>query len=213
MRRFIYLLIWLLLPAWLSAQTDISAVEYWYDGDYGTATRQTVSGPIVNYTDLLDVSSLEPGLHTFTIRFQDTRGIWGSVLTKFFTYYPGSTPGIHQVTDVEYWFDGNYTSAIETSLTSGTSVDWNSLLDMSSLNNGLHTISCRFKDDRGIWSSPLIRFFKKEKSNGLQQLAALEYWFNNDYSNRKDSAFAATSLLNLHKMLDVSSLNIGFHFV
>ncbi|RIJ48853.1 T9SS C-terminal target domain-containing protein [Maribellus luteus] len=213
MRRFIYLLIWLLLPAWLSAQTNISAVEYWYDGDYSTASRQTVSAPIVNYTDLLDVSTLEPGLHTFSVRFQDNRGIWGSVLTKFFTYYPGSTPGIRQVTDVEYWYDGNYSSSVAVPLPPGVSVDLNSLLDVSSLINGLHTVSCRFKDDRGIWSSPLIRFFKKDKNTGLQQLVALEYWFNNDFNNKQDTVFTATSLLNIHKMLDVSSLNIGFHFV
>ncbi|MCK3686337.1 LamG-like jellyroll fold domain-containing protein [Maribellus sp. YY47] len=213
MRRFIYLLIWLLLPAWLSAQTNISAVEYWYDGDYSKASRQTVSAPIVNYTDLLDVSTLEPGLHTFSVRFQDNRGIWSSVLTKFFTYYPGSTPGIRQVTDVEYWYDGSYSTSVVVPLSPGASVDLNSLLDVSSLTNGLHTVSCRFKDDRGIWSSPLIRFFKKDKNTGLQQLVALEYWFNNDFNNKQDTVFTATSLLNLHKMLDVSSLNIGFHFV
>ncbi|SET28587.1 Concanavalin A-like lectin/glucanases superfamily protein, partial [Draconibacterium orientale] len=213
MRRLIYLLIWLLLPAWLSAQTNITQVEYWYDSDYATANRQTVSGSSVNYTDLLDVSSFEPGLHTVTFRFQDDRGVWGSVLTKFFTYYPNTSPGINLVTDVEYWFDGNYSTTIETSLTSGASADWNTLLDVTSLNNGLHTVSFRFKDNRGIWGSPLIRFFKKEASTGLQQIVALEYWFNNDYANKKSDSFAATALLNINEMLDVSSLGIGFHFV
>ena len=289
MRRFIYLLIWLLLPAWLSAQTNISAVEYWYDGDYGTAVQQTVTpGISVSYTDLLDVSSLEPGLHTatfrfqddrgvwgsvltkfftyypeissgiheitaveywfdgnytspietsltsgtsvdwnsllnvsslepglhtLTIRFQDTRGVWGSVLTKFFTYYPGTSPGIREVTTVEYWYDGDYSSAVETAVTSGVSVDWNSLLDVSSLTDGLHTVACRFKDDRGVWSSPLIRFFKKEASTGLQQIVALEYWFNDNYANKVSDSFAATSFLNMNEMLDVSSLGTGFHFV
>ncbi|WP_206082124.1 T9SS type A sorting domain-containing protein [Maribellus sediminis] len=213
MRRLIYLLIWLLLPAWLSAQTNITSLEYWFDGDYGTASRQTVSGPTVNYTDLLDVSSLEPGLHTFTVRFQDTRGIWGSVLTQFFTYYPESSPGIHLITDAEYWFDGNYTSAIETQLTPGTSADLNTLLDLSSLINGLHTVTLRFKDDRGIWSTPLIRFFKKEGTLGLKQMVALEYWYNNDYSSKHDSSFVATSLLDLTGMLDISTLRNGFNFV
>ena len=213
MRRLIYLLIWLLLPTWLSAQTTISAVEYWYDGDYGTASRQTVSGSNVNYTDLLDVSSLEPGLHTYTIRFQDSRNVWGSVLTRFFTYFPETSPGIHEVTAVEYWLDGDYSSSIEISLSSGTSVDWNSLIDVSSLIDGLHTFTCRFKDDRGIWSSPLTRFFKTESTYGLKQLVALEYWYNNDYTNKVSSTFSATSLLNLNELLDVSSLPIGFQFV
>jgi hypothetical protein len=213
MRRFYFLLIWLLFPAWLSAQTNISAVEYWYDGNYGTANRQTVTGADVSFTDLLDVSSLEPGLHTATFRFQDDRGVWGSVLSKFFTYYPGTSPGIHQVTDVEYWFDGNYSTVVEVPLSPGVSTDLNTLIDVSSLIVGLHTVSCRFKDNRGIWGAPLIRFFKKEASTGLQQIVALEYWFNDDYNNRQDSVFAATSLLELDKLLNVSSLNIGFHFV
>ena len=214
MKRFIYLIIWLLLPVWSLAQTNISGLEYWYDGDYGTAVQQTVSqGVSITYTDLLDVSSLEPGLHTFTVRFQDTRGIWGSVLTQFFTYYPESSPGIHVVTDAEYWFDGNYASAIETQLIPGTSADLNTLLDVSSLINGLHTVTLRFKDDRGIWSAPLIRFFKKEENSGLKQLVALEYWYNNDYSSKHDSSFVATSSLDLTGMLDISALRSGFNFV
>ncbi len=202
-----------MLPAWLSAQTNITQAEYWYDGDFGTANRQTVSGTSVNYTELLDVSSLNPGLHTFTIRFQDTRGVWGSVLTRFFTYYPSTSTGIHLVTDVEYWFNGIYSSAIETSLTSGTSVDWNSLLNVNALNNGLHTVSFRFKDDRGIWGAPKTSFFKKESNTGLQQIVALEYWLNNDYANKASRSFSPTSLLNFNDMIDVSSLSIGFHFV
>ncbi|QIA06324.1 T9SS type A sorting domain-containing protein [Draconibacterium halophilum] len=213
-KRFIYLIIWLLLPTWLSAQTNISAVEYWYDGDYGTAVQQSVTpGTNVSFTDLLDLSSLEPGLHTFTVRFKDTRGMWGSVLTQFFTYYPGSDAGVHLVTDAEYWYDGDYSSAIETPLTPNSSVDFNTLLDVSSLIDGLHTVTVRFKDDRGIWSSPMVRFFKKEGTSGLTQLIAAEYWFNDDYSSKHDSSFAATSSLNLTGMFDVSTLREGFNFV
>ncbi|MDX8337673.1 T9SS type A sorting domain-containing protein [Draconibacterium sp. IB214405] len=211
MRRLIYLLIWLLLPAWLSAQINISAMEYWYDGDYSTASRQTITGSTVNYSDLLDVSSLEQGLHTFTIRFQDSRGVWGSVHTKFFTHYSDNT-GPHLVTDVEYWYDGDYSTAVETSLASGTSVDWNTLLDVSSLIDGLHTVSCHFKDDRGIWSAPLTRFFKVEANTGLKQLVALEYWFDNDYAGKVSETFAATSLYNMNQQIDVSALTNGLHF-
>ncbi len=288
-KRFIYLITLLLLPFWLLAQTNISNVEYWYDGDYGTAVQQTVTpGLSVSYTDLLDVSSLEPGLHTFTVRFQDTRGIWGSVLTQFFTYYPESSSGIHEVTDAEYWYDGDYTSAVEIPLTSGLSVDlttlldvsslepglhtftarfkdtqgiwssvltqfftyypesssgihevtdaeyWfdgnyasvvevpitpgmsadlNELLDVSALITGLHTVTFRFKDDREIWSSPMIRFFKKEGTSGLKQLVAAEYWFNDDYASKHDSSFVATSSLDLAGMLDITNLRGGFNFV
>uniref|UniRef100_UPI00321796AE LamG-like jellyroll fold domain-containing protein n=1 Tax=uncultured Draconibacterium sp. TaxID=1573823 RepID=UPI00321796AE len=213
MKRFTNLIIVSLLPICLLAQPDISRVEYWYDGDYGTTTQQTVSGPSVLFSDLLDVSTLEPGLHTVTFRFQDERGIWGSVLSKFFTYNKEALPGIRMITDVEYWYDGNYSTAVETSLASGASINWNSLLDVSSLNNGLHTVSCRFKDARGIWGSPFIRFFKKEAASGLKQLTALEYWFNNDYANKVSNSFVPTSLLNLNEMFDVSALPIGFQFV
>lgn len=213
MKRFIYLISLLLVPFCLLAQSNISKVEYWYDGDYGTASRQSISGSTVNYTDLLNVSALEPGLHTFTVRFQDTRGVWGSVLTKFFTYYPESSSGIHEVTDAEYWFDGDYASAAEVPLTPGTSSDLIDLLDVSSLIDGLHTATFRFKDDRGIWSSPLTRFFKTEATSGLKRLVALEYWYNNDYTNKEKSTFPPTSLLNLNEMLDVTALTEGLHIV
>ncbi len=214
MKRFIFLITGLLLPFWLLAQTNISNAEYWYDGNYGTAVQQAVTpGASVAFTDLLDVSSLEPGLHTYTVRFKDTRGIWGSVLTQFFTYYPGSDIGIHQVTDAEYWFDGDYATAVEQPLTPDASADLNDLLDVSSLITGLHTVTFRFKDDRGIWSAPTVRFFKKEANAGLQQLVAMEYWFNDDYANKHDSSFVATSSLDITKMMDISALRDGFNFL
>ena len=214
MRRFIYLIIWLLLPAWLSAQTNISKVEYWYDGNYSTVHTQSLTpGTSVSYTDLLDVSSLEPGLHTASFRFQDDRGVWGSLLTKFFSYNPESFSGPLLITAVEYWYDGKYTSAVETSLTPGASIDWNTLLDVSSLNNGLHTATCRFKDSRGTWSAPFIRFFNIDENDGLQQIVGLEYWLDDDYTNKFDSTFAATSIMHLDKIVDVSSLWPGLHFL
>lgn len=212
-KRFTNLILLLLLPFWLLAQPGISRVEYWYDGNYGTAMQQTVSGPSVTFAELLDVSSLEPGLHTVTFRFQDERGVWGSVLSKFFTCNEEALPGIRMITDVEFWYDGNYASAVETPLTSGASADWISLLDVSSLNDGLHTLSYRFKDDRDIWSSPSVRFFRMEEATGLQQIVGLEYWFGNDYANKETSTFPPTSLLNLDEMLDVSSLAKGLHIV
>ncbi|WP_347839461.1 T9SS type A sorting domain-containing protein [uncultured Draconibacterium sp.] len=213
MKRFTNLILLLLLPFWLLAQPGISRVEYWYDGNYGTAMQQTVSGPSVTFAELLDVSSLEPGLHTVTFRFQDERGVWGSVLSKFFTYNEEALQGIRMITDVEFWYDGNYASAVETPLTSGASADWISLLDVSSLNDGLHTLSYRFKDDRDIWSSPSVRFFRMEEVTGLQQIVGLEYWFGDDYANKETSTFPPTSLLNLDEMLDVSSLAKGLHIV
>nr|WP_319271097.1 T9SS type A sorting domain-containing protein [uncultured Draconibacterium sp.] len=214
MRRFIYLIIWLLLPAWLSAQTNISKVEYWYDGNYSTVhTQSPTPGTSVSYTDLLDVSSLEPGLHTASFRFQDDRGVWGSLLTKFFSYNPESFSGPLLISAVEYWYDGKYTSAVETSLTPGASIDWNTLLDVSSLNNGLHTTTCRFKDSRGTWSAPFIRFFSIDENDGLQQIVGLEYWLDDDYTNKFDSTFAATSIMHLDKIVDVSSLWPGLHFL
>lgn len=213
MKRFTNLILLLLLPSWLLAQPGISQVEYWYDGDYGTAVQQTVSGPSVLFANLLDVSSLEPGLHTVTFRFQDERGVWGSVLSKLFTYSEEALPGVRMITDVEFWYDGNYALAVKTPLTPGVSADWNSLLDVSSLNDGLHTLSYRFKDDRGIWSSPSVRFFRMDEATGLQQIVGLEYWFDDDYANKEASTFPATSLLNLNEMLDVSSLAGGLHIL
>lgn len=214
MKKYIYIIIGLLAPILLDAQNNIVQVEYWFDGDYDSHIEQDV-GLTTNLllSEILDVSELIDGLHTITYRFKDNRGVWGSPICKFFSYDKSTKSGIQVVEELEYWFDGNYASS-QSVIISGQNYTFNELLDVSTLTNGLHTVSYRVKDNRGIWSSPLNRFFSKESCNtGIKELTKLQYWFNEDFTNVTTQNITTTINYNLNENVDISALPKGVHSV
>ena len=215
MKKYIYIIIWLLSPILLHAQNNITQAEYWFDGQYSTAVTQNV-GPTSDLTvnEMIDVSGLINGLHTVTYRFKDMRGVWGSVVSKFFTYYQGSgTPGIHEITEAEYWYDADYENATKVSIGPGSTLQVSELLDVTPLGNGLHTITYRFKDDRNIWGAPQTKFFTKNKNTGIHDIVKLEYWYDDNYANVVQDNVTPTSNLDINEMLDISGLSVGIHTV
>lgn len=215
MKKYIYIIIWLLSPIFLSAQNNITQAQYWFDGQYSTEVTQNV-GPTADLTlnEMIDVTGLINGLHTVTYRFKDNRGVWGSVLTKFFTCYQGTgTPGIHEITEIEYWYDANYTNATKVSIGPGSTLQVSELLDVAALGNGLHTICFRFKDDRNIWGAPQTKFFTKNQSTGIHEIVKLEYWYDDDYENAIQDNVVATTSFDINENLDISGLSIGVHTV
>jgi hypothetical protein len=71
-----------------SGSSSISAVQYWFDENYGSAAVQSISGSVVNFNQLLNTAALATGLHVIHIRFKDLQGRWSSPLTHFFYKMP-----------------------------------------------------------------------------------------------------------------------------
>ncbi|WP_319591854.1 T9SS type A sorting domain-containing protein [uncultured Draconibacterium sp.] len=209
MKKYIYILLWLLSPFCMQAQTTIVQAEYWFDGQYSTVQNSPTGGAILNHTDLIDASALIDGLHTISYRFKDNRGIWGVPLVKFFTK-DSNTPGIHFITEYQYWFDVDY-SNMQTGTATGASFNLNTDIDVTGLINGLHTVTYRFKDSRGVWGAPLVKFFTKDKAAGIHEIVKYEYWFNDDYAAKTVQTVTSATNLNIGENLDVSALSIGIH--
>ncbi len=178
------------LPA--LGQKSIATEQYWLDGDVGT-TKTISSGGIA------DLSGLNMGVHSITVRVQDSEGMWSSPTTKNFII--AATPA--QATSVvrtEYWIDGDIAGRKEL----GASV---ASVDLSGLNMGVHSITVRSQDNEGIWSMPVTKnFVMAATPEKATSIVRTEYWIDGDIAGRKELGASVASV-------DLSGLNMGVHSI
>ena len=147
---------------------SIAQREYWFDNDI--STLQTLD----ENTTVVSISGLAQGLHSFTMRVQDSKGVWSSPMTKYFVVKP--TPSTPTVEACEYWFDNDVTT--RNSL--GKSV---AEVSMVGLSQGLHAFTMRVKNDAGVWSSTMTKYFIVPADAFLENGLAISrylYWIDED---------------------------------
>ena len=93
--------------------------------------------------------------------------------------------GQSAIQSYEYWFNSNTDNKTSEAIASpAASFDLAVLADASHLPDGVNTFTVRFKDDLGIWSAPLTRFFVKipeqQYSTVPKNIVAWEYRLNNN---------------------------------
>ena len=125
--------------------TMIQRVEAWFDHD--VAHKQVLNGDNVN----IDISSLIPGMHWFTIRVQDDLGVWSPPVNKLFII-PHATPEDVELVSYCYWFDDDVAHAVAGELpVTGKTVSSVISIDMSTVPSGQHTIYWMIGDSKGAW--------------------------------------------------------------
>lgn len=173
------------------AQKSITEQIYWIDGDVGNA--QTV-------TRSIDISTLSTGLHSFTIRVQDSEDLWSSPLTKYFII-PQNATAATSIAEREYWIDGN----IATRAALGVSPADISLVDLSV---GIHSLTIRVKDNAGIWSTPLTKYFVVPQIQEETTIARYMYWIDDDEANPATGTVTeASGVMDI----DIGELTEGEH--
>ena len=170
-------------------EKNIAQREYWFDNDISTRTTLSENATVVS------IEGLPQGLHSFTMRVQDSEGFWSSTMTKYFVVKPTTTTTT--VATCEYWFDNNVANRKPLS----ESV---AIVDLSGLPQGLHSFTMRVKNDAGVWSSPMTKYFVVKPTPTTTTVAACEYWFDNDVENRKPLSESVA-------IVDLSGLTQGLH--
>ena len=175
-----------------AAQTTIAGGEYWIDGAIGA--RQALSSGAS-----IDISALQPGLHTLTVRVKDSNGQWSNQMARIFFVSPSGRTDTTSVTACEYWIDGVKKPAY-TTLNIQT-------IDISDLQPGLHKILVRAKDNLGIWSNQMSRIFfvSPPGRTDASSVTACEYWLDGVKK-------AEYKTLNT-QVIDISGLTPGLHKV
>ena len=178
-----------------AAQGGVVERECWLDNNL-VVNQSLGASPTA-----LDISSLPPGLHWFSMRVKDNQGVWSPTIFKAFVIpHEFNDPTATALQGGEYWFDHNFTvrHAIGSSPVT---------LDISSLPEGLHWFSLRVKDDLGVWSPAKTKAFiipHGMDNSTATTIQRREVWFDNNVAERQ--AIGASPV-----MLDISSLPAGLH--
>ena len=178
----------------------IQTVRYWFDKDYTPKQTAYASG-----TSVIDVSSLEEGFHTLHYQVIDSKGETSPTRTVSFFRIPSEDEQFkdYVIQTVRYWFDKDYTPK-ETAYVSGTSA-----IDVSSLEEGFHTLHYQVIDSKGETSpTRTVSFFRipsEDEQFKDYVIQTVRYWFDKDYTPKETAYVSGTSAI------DVSALEEGFH--
>lgn len=207
----------LLIP-WLGlhAQTNLTGYEYWFDSDHAGSIATAIS-PSQDFAlnTSVDASALADGLHVLNFRFEDENGIFSSVVSKFFIKVSSAiTPGAHELNAYQYWYDNDFAGVTETTISSTVSLNLNEMLDASGLPDGVHQVHFRFRDNEGIWSSVISKFFVKlpiATAGSTHEITNYEYWYDGDFVAAQTVAVSPVQDYQLITDLDASILTDGLH--
>ncbi len=197
MNRIRYLLMAaaLTMTSVATAQKDIAVRQYWLDAGIAGA------GELTSDHATIDISSLSPGLHTLTLRVQDSEGLWGPQVSCYFVKpYATGSEGSSAIAQHQYWIDGHMQSGV-------ASASKPEPVDISSLSPGLHTITLRVQDSEGLWGPQVSCYFIKPYAvggSGSGSIVRHQYWIDGNVQ-------ATVASDSKPGPIDISSLNAGLH--
>ena len=197
MNRIRYLLMAaaLTMTSVATAQKDIAVRQYWLDAGIAGA------GELTSDHASIDISSLSPGLHTLTLRVQDSEGVWGPQVSCYFVKpYATGSEGSSAIAQHQYWIDGHMQSGV-------ASASKPEPVDISSLSPGLHTITLRVQDSEGLWGPQVSCYFIKPYAvggSGSGSIVRHQYWIDGNVQ-------ATVASDSKPGPIDISSLNAGLH--
>lgn len=204
---------------WTLAQS-ITKAEYFFNQDPGIGSGIQVA--LQSEEDEMkltaNVSELRDGLHTIYVRIQDENGNWSlSQKALFYKLNGGAINGPSTISEIEYFFDsdpgiGNGLSFLPLSNNDNDQITF--AADISSIDNGLHTIYVRTKDSFGRWSlmhSDL--FLKLTGDGGGDQILQVEYFIDQDPGLGKAVSlpYVADEQGNMVFNANLSEAPIGLH--
>ena len=190
----------------VSGNFNIEAYEYWFDNDYASKITTTITSPALNYilTSSLNTASVNYGSHLFNFRTKDSNGKWSVTITEPFF----KSLGAPQLSNAEYWIDGNFSNRQPLTFTSNNIVFINQNILISNLDDQLHTFNFRMQDEGGKWSVVTTSYFMSKSL-----IDGYEYWFDSGYSNKKVVAITPAELMTSQLDFDASGETPGFHVV
>lgn len=216
----IYILILLFAGITYShAQSGIAGYEYWFNDNFaGKTTTSVTSTPQLLINQTISTSGLINGINLFNFRSFNNLGEYSSIVSHFF--YKTSEVENNQerkIVAYEYWLDNDHTNAIQVSTPAQQQLNINTLISMSTIINGLHNFSIRFKDTDGMWSSVTNQFFYKlpiQNTNDDNKIVAYRYWFNDDFAQAVNVTLSTPLLIHsLAKNISLAELPTGQHSI
>ena len=203
----------------------ITEIEYFFDSDpgigSGTSVAFTQSGE-VQFTEIINTSSLTTGFHTLFFRAKNQNGQWGSYQSHTFHIQPSiGFDDIVEISAVEYFIDtdpgpGN---GIALTLTSGLEVSINEAITTAGLDRGFHNIYIRGKLVNGGWgpyASQIIYVDPSIHQGAPVEIEKVEYFIDEDPGQGSGIALTDPTISSeviLAEVIGTQSLTKGFHTI
>ena len=121
-----------------------------------------------------------------------------------------------QITGYEYWFDNDFSSRIDSSVSATSGLQISKSMSTAGLNEGIHCFNFRSFDDSGRYSSIVSEFFYKAPSpvaSISNRITSYEYWIDQDYNAASTVAVPNSAVLNLTATLNLPTLLPGLHMI
>ena len=167
----------------VSEGTQLTSCEYWIDENFEQRQEIAATGEDVAFS--IDANNLANGRHTISLRAKNNLGVYSGILHNSFFKFEveerGGTPVL-----CEYWFDGDFASKQEVPVTNGSVTFY---AETQGQTEGMHSLSWRIKDDKGIYSSiHSSHYYKYVPSISAEDIAWYQYWWNDrsDLAVRKE---------------------------
>ena len=195
----------------------ITALEYWINGNSDARTKRTLTAQnTYNWEELLDYSAIPDGVNTFNARFMDEFGAWTAVQSHFFLKQTTAAGAgvVKAITALEYWLDENSSSRTSRNLTPSNPYNWEELVDIGSVTDGLHTLNVRFRDEFGKWTAVVSQFFFKNRDQlipaGENKIVGYRLWYAAEPTFIHDVAITSPAVtLDLNDPVPVTYLPKG----
>lgn len=172
--------------------------QYWIDGKIEARVTQE------QQPSTIDIQTLKPGLHSFTVRVKDNIGLWSSQVAKYFIVPTAETSvGDKSIVLHQYWIDGKLDAIV-------SSETQPSQIPISTLKPGLHSLTVRVKDNTGLWSSQVAKYFILKDDDVMEEAAITRYmyWFDDETDGFKTGPLtSATGTMDI----DISDVEAGTH--
>lgn len=159
---------------------SVAQYRYWFDDNFANA--QNGFAGYNNFSDLevdLPVTQLSKGVHQFNIMFKETGSGWSSISSSLF-YKPQLV--VNGSSKFQYWFDDNFAGAYSQNIPASNNYDYQALIDVNQIGNGVHTVHYRFLTFGQTWSAVNSTLFYKINGS-LTGINAYQYWFDNNVAD------------------------------
>lgn len=190
MRRYILFALLLCLQ-WTARGQATYDYRYWFDSDEKNLQTGTATGN--SWTIDADVSELSCTYHSIHMQVKDTAGVWSVPVTRYFIKQPDPN-GYWGY----YWFNQD--------LSTKTTIPVESRkfqIDVSALDNKMHTMHYQFNDPQNNATPIWTAFFIKTPKQGASKF---HYWTDNNTDNVRTGECSGGVM-----MLDMTAEEDGFH--
>jgi hypothetical protein len=210
----------------VTSTDEITAYQYYFDTDPGVGVAGNGAvvpiSPTSGYSATIAISlpnTLANGFHNLYVRTRNMSGKWSITERRLFIIQEATNT--EEITAYQYYFDtdpGVGVAGNGAVVPVTPSVNFTGTVAISvpnTLSNGMHNLYIRARNTSGKWSIIERRMFLIQDVFGISDVAALEYYFDNDPGpgNGNNIPVAAAANILTVSDLGVPCLSTGTHYL